>query len=58
MGTMEIGFGERAKVIGGEFEGKIAEIEEYFPGNPGHYFVYVDGMFTTINADLLEKLAR
>jgi hypothetical protein len=58
MGTKEIGFGERAKVTGGPYEGKIAEIEEYFPGSPGHYFVYVDGVFTSINADLLEKLAR
>lgn len=58
MATQEIGFGERANVIGGQFEGKVAEVEEYFPGNPGHYFVYVDGMFTSISEDLLEKLAR
>lgn len=58
MATMEIGFGERARVTGGQYEGQIAEIEEYFPGSPGHYFVYVSGVFTSINADLLEKLAR
>lgn len=56
MGTMEIGFGERANVTGGQYEGKIAEIEEYFPGNPGHYFVYVDGMFTSISEEFLVKL--
>lgn len=53
----EIGFGERARVTGGEFAGRIAEVEEYFPGpDGGHYFVYVDGMFTAILAKYLEKI--
>lgn len=56
--TQEIGFGERATVTGGKFEGKVAEIEEFFPGpDGGHYFVYVDGMFTAIPAKFLELLA-
>jgi hypothetical protein len=55
--TDEIGFGERATVTDGKFAGKIAEVEEYFPGpDGGHYYVYVEGVFTAIPAKYLERL--
>ena len=55
--AQEIAFGERANVTGGEFVGKVAEIEEYFPGpEGGHYYVYVDGMFTAVPAKFLERI--
>jgi len=53
----EIGYGEQARVTGGEYVGKTAEVQEYFLGpEGGHYFVYVDGMFTAIEAKYLEQI--
>lgn len=53
----EIGYGEQARVTGGKFAGKVAEVEEYFPGpDGGMYYVYIDCMFTAIEAKLLERI--